>query len=147
IEGDAGFERDRAGIGVDLVFGAVAADDLIGDGRAAIGIDARDGADHGAGERVLGDIVVGQRGVGGGFVDVGDVDGEGLVGGETALIGDAHGDAVGAVGLVIEGDAGFERDRAGIGVDLVFGAVAADDLIGEGRAAIGIDARDGADHG
>ena len=86
-----------------------------------------------------------QRRIGRRLVDVGHRDGERLVEGESALVGHAHRDGVRGRRLVVEQRAVRDRDRAGRRIDGEASAGIVGERIGQRRAGVRIDARDGAD--
>ena len=74
----------------------------VGEGVAGIRIGRRQGADHRAVGGVLGHRGGRERHIGGGLVDVGDADGDGLGEGVSGRVGDPDLDIVAGAGLEVE---------------------------------------------
>ena len=108
IVAGAGLEVEEAAVGDDDVRAAERkatagiVEKRVGEGVAGIGIGRRQGADHRAVDGILGHRRGREGHIGGGLVDVGDADGDGLGEGVAGRVGDPDLDIVAGGGLEVE---------------------------------------------
>ena len=136
-------DGDHAGVGIDGKASAGGVVEGVADGVARVGI-GRQGRDANRGTvgRVLGDrvgaaIVVGD-GTDAGFVDVAQVDREGLGRGRAVGARRLYGDGMRGGGLVVEQRAIGDGDDAGVGVDGKPSAGGIVEAVGDGVGAVSI---------
>ena len=139
--------NDRKGVVVAITS---AGDQTIGEGLGggAVGVNAAEAAQHKGRSGVFVNVAgATETQVGGGFVEIVDPNGEGLLNAEAALVGGAHPNAIGRFGLKVGAAVNPQLVTVNGEGTVVAIAGAGDQAVGKGVTAVGVSAAQGTHHG